>query len=59
VDFSTVVCPFLKPQALWCGIEIGNMSKATKVLDKDRPDSIVTLFDEAARKAAKTLIFEN
>jgi hypothetical protein len=35
------------------------MSKTTKVLDKDRPDSIVTLFDEAARKVAKTLIFEN
>jgi hypothetical protein len=59
VDLSTFVFPFLKPQTLWCGIEIGNMSKTIKVLDKDRPDSIVTLFDEAARKVAKTLIFEN
>jgi hypothetical protein len=30
-----------------------------KVLDKEWQDSIIGVFDEAARKVAKTLIFEN
>jgi hypothetical protein len=51
--------PFSEAANLMVWLEIRNMSKTIKVLDKDRPNSIITLFDEAARKAAKTLIFEN